>query len=144
MGEDRPTRRMWTRREELEAVRLYRDAGHKLAVVANRLGRTLASVKGKMQALRVVVRPDMKPRRKPGAQFRAAAKRLRAGQTVGQVAMGLGVDHACISRIRARLGLPAATRSERVSSSWAFRAARGDIVPNPWEHGRKRGGNDAV
>lgn len=129
------TRRAWTGRE-LDRCRWWRHQGVKLAVIAKRLGRTVPSVSHALSRAGVVLHPDRRARCRDRA--RQVARLLRAGKSVSEVAELLGLYVSYVSRVRARLGIPPASRSQRVALSWVFRKARGDRPPNAWEHGRVR------
>lgn len=121
------TRRDWTRREE-DLCRFWRHQDVKVATIAKRLARTPGSVRRKLSALGVVLHP----RTWRKGMYRRVARLLHAGMTVTDVCTRLDANHAYVSRVRKREGIPPATRSQRVKASWVFRAARGDKPPNRW------------
>lgn len=130
--------RFWTAGEMAELAR-QRRAGAKLAVLAARFGRSPASVAQKLGRMGVVVESWRLAfrSREYGKTLAACRRLLLAGETVTGAAERLGVDHSYVSRVRKSLGLPAATRSERVSRSWALRKARGDRPPDRWAKARE-------
>lgn len=105
--------------------------------IAKRLDRTPGSVKQKLQRMRLVICPDRRTRRRSGVLAQQVAKRLAAGKSVTETATELDVYSSAVSVVRKRLGIPAATRSERVKLSWVFRLARGDKPPNRWANRKK-------
>jgi hypothetical protein len=130
------SRREYTAREEF-LLRFWRQQELKVDVIAKRLARTPGSVKQKLQRMRLIIRPDIKTRRKSGQLAKLVAVRLAAGKSVTETATELDVYSSVVSVVRKRLGFPAATRSERVKLSWVFRLARGDKPPNRWANRKK-------
>jgi hypothetical protein len=112
--------RPWTTGEVLRAVELRRG-GLKIDAIARRLDRPRHSVRAKLERLRVLREPHKAGGRRPGQLSAPVGRLLRDGWSVSDVAEKFGVDPSCVSRIRARLGIPAAARADVSRRAWAWR-----------------------